>query len=478
MNQESPWLSNFRIDLRMLAAGRILLGLIIFFDFLQALAWRDLYYTDFGVLPRTELAGLGCLDYSWSPYLLVGSPAFTELLLVLSAACALAFALGWKGKWTTPLIWLAVLSLQERNPFVLIGGDAWLRATLFWMIFLPCTEYYSLDRVKSGPCRRPTRVANAATVGLLLQVVYIYLWAGMAKSGESYQSGTALYYVLSGLEFGESRAQWLLHYPELLSWLSKSIPYWELVAGALLILPCPVGILQRLGYRPYWPENFFRNAGVLALIGLHLGIWYCMELYIFSAVAVATLLTLFLPGRSTENVTPPYLPRPVSVVLLAWCFLVLAYNPVANSFPDKVSRKTRVRANLLGLEQLWRLFAPTTPVSSYIIYPVAVLNDGSLQYLSFEGEKRDAPPDHGDPDYHVRLVRYWRSLIESGNQGVSTRRLQSYARYFARRWSRLYPEHKTEISRIRLYYQVYPVLPGYEDAPPERPLLVADIPAL
>jgi hypothetical protein len=456
----SAWLKGFRLDLRFLAVGRICLGTIVFLDFLQALQWRNYYYNDYGVLPRAQFADLTSLQTTWSPYFLIGLPGFSTLLLVLSAVCALLFAAGWKTKWTTPLLWLAVLSLQERNPWVLIGGDAWLRATLFWLIFLPCGEHFSLDRVKDGPCRRLDTVSNAASVGLVMQVVYIYVWAGVAKYGESYQDGTTIYYVLTGMEFGEERARWLLYFPDYLKLASQSIPYWELAAGLLLIMP-------------FWSRNL-RKIGVATLILLHVGIWYCMDLYHFSAVAVATLLMLWLPGRRSERVAGPYLPKSVSVALILWCFLVLAYNPIRIYFSEQVSFKSRARANLLGLEQLWRLFAPVAPTSSFLVYPEVTLKDGSIQPLGFWGAKRAVPPDFEDREFHVRLSRYWRSLIQTNNQRTSTRRLNSYARWYARRWEQLYPQEKDKLKSVQLYYKVYPVLPNYEDSPPNSPLRIAD----
>ena len=451
----SPWLSAFRLDLRSLALGRIFVGTVVFCDFLQALQWRNLYYSEQGVLPRADFAATTALQTTLSPYLLLSAPVFTTLLLLLSAACALAFTLGYKTRWTTPLLWLAVYSLQERNPWILIGGDAWVRATLFWLIFLPVNEYFSWDRTQShrGPNR--TTVANAASVGLILQVVYIYVWSGIAKYGEGYQEGNTIYRVLSGPEFGQERAQWLLYFPELIKRVSQIIPYLEVLAGLLLIVPFLSSACRRLG--------------VASLILMHLGIWYSMDLYHFSAIAVGTLLMLWLPDYSEERLAKGYLPKWLSAILLIWCLTILVYNPFRLRFEEFVSLKFRVRAEALGLDQFWQLFAPSAPTATFIIFPVAVYPDGHTQNLGYWGEKRSDEPGFNDPDFHVRLSRLWRSLTEIPQSPTA---LRHYAAWYSRRWSQLYPEE--EISSIRLYYRAYRISPDYEDIPPDPPLLLVE----
>lgn len=452
----SPWFFVFRLDLRWLAVGRIALGLVIFFDFLQALSWRNEFYSERGVLTRVDFADLTSLATTWSPYFLMSHPQFTNLLLAASLLVAFAFTVGWQTKWTTPLLWLAVVSLQERNPWILIGGDAWLRATLFWLMFLPVGEYFALTRERKGEPLRDT-VANAASIGLILQVVYLYLWAGVAKYGQAYQEGSTIYYVLSGPEFGEERARWLLYFPDLLKIISQSIPYWEIVACLCLIVP--------------YKTHRFRRVGVMALFLLHVGIWYCMDLYHFSAVALSTLVLLWLPNSREPRWVPPYLNRSVSVLLLVWCFAVLIYNPVRIYCQEQMPWKARIVAEAFGLEQIWQLFAPTAPTSSFLVYPVAVMKNGEQQYLGFRGEKRDRQPEMNDPEFHVRLSRYWRSLSELP---ASTKAFHSYASWYARRFSELYPLEKEDLYSIRLYYRTYQVLPDYEDSAPSDSKMVAE----
>lgn len=46
------------------------------------------------------------------------------------------------------LTWFMTTSLQTRNYFVGHSGDTYLRLMLFWAIFMPMDEHFSLDRIR------------------------------------------------------------------------------------------------------------------------------------------------------------------------------------------------------------------------------------------------------------------------------------------------------------------------------------------
>lgn len=459
-SQSSAWLAPFRLDLRSLALGRVFLGLVLLWDLTLSFFWRHRYYDELGVLPRAEFAGLTGLESTWSPYFLLSETGFTTFLLLLTIVCAGLFTIGWRTRVVTPAMWFLMLSLHERNPWILIGGDSWLRATLFWLIFLPCARYYSLDaREQSEDEESPTTIASAASLGLVVQVVFIYLWAGIAKSGEGYRDGTSLYYLLSGSEFGQPRARWLLYFPSVLRTASQMVPWLEVGSACCLIVP--------------FATSYSRRLGIVLLACLHGGIWYGMRLHHFTAVAFATLLMLWLP-TAVERPWKGRLSKWLSVGLMLWTLALLIYNPVRVLGLTSLSKQDLIRAKMLGLEQLWQLFAPTAPTSSFLVCPVAILDGGVEQPLGFWGDQRKEMPGPEDPECHVRLARYWRSLIEAPTPLDASRRLGSYCRWYAAEWSRRYPGQATRLRAIRLYTRTYQVLPDYEDSPPGNPVLIEE----
>ena len=95
-----------------------------------------------------------------------------------------------------------LISLHNRAPLVLQGGDNLLLLVLFWMCFLPIGQRYSIDAALVDPRQPASRpVPNAylsvATVAILLQAMAVYFFSAFLKSGDEwYPDGTAIYYAL------------------------------------------------------------------------------------------------------------------------------------------------------------------------------------------------------------------------------------------------------------------------------------------
>src|SRR5215210_4692651 len=125
---------------------------------------------------------------------------------------------GYRTRPMTILVWVLVLSIQNRNPLVLSGGDSLLRLLLFWAMFLPLGAYWSVDRaLKDATTRLSTRFLSLATVGLFMQIAFVYWFTAALKSGPEWRvDGTALYYALSLDQLSTSVGQYLLNFPELL----------------------------------------------------------------------------------------------------------------------------------------------------------------------------------------------------------------------------------------------------------------------
>ena len=124
------------LDFRSLAAFRILFGAVLLLDCL--IRWTDAtaHYSDLGLLPRGVL-----LDEGWNPsffsiHMANGQPAFIHLMFVVQVLAALALLSGFRTRIATFMSWLLLVSLHNRNPWILNGGDVYARVILFWMLFL------------------------------------------------------------------------------------------------------------------------------------------------------------------------------------------------------------------------------------------------------------------------------------------------------------------------------------------------------
>ncbi len=138
--------SMFGLDLRSLALMRVALAALILWDLALATEHLRAFYTDEGVVPRSLVFG-----YHYPPFrlhLLSGAASFEGLLFAVEAACAVALLLGWRTRIATVLCFVLLVSRQTRNELVLFGPDLVLRIILFWAVFLPLGERWSLDAVR------------------------------------------------------------------------------------------------------------------------------------------------------------------------------------------------------------------------------------------------------------------------------------------------------------------------------------------
>jgi hypothetical protein len=272
-----------------LALVRIAFGAVV-------LAWtltltNDAYdfFSGSGVLPSPDWEGeagaaWGLLD------VFEGRLAVALLLgaLLLASVCLIV---GQYTRLAAVVVFLGLLSLERRNPFVFNSGDGLLRVIAFYMMLAPSGASLSLDRWRREPgsfWEFPRRAPWALRL-MQVQLSVLYLSSVWAKlPGETWNDGTALSYAL--------RLEDLARFE-----LPLSITDSELIVNVLtygtLAIEAAIGILV-------WNRTL--RPWVLALgVGLHVGIDLTVRVGFFS-YALFVLYIAFLP------------PDAVSARLLAW----------------------------------------------------------------------------------------------------------------------------------------------------------------
>ena len=96
----------------------------------------------------------------------------------------------------TLVCWVLAVSLQNRNELVLDGGDMVQRVLLFWSLFLPLGEIWSVDSVRRGAAATSTSIANVASAALTIQMASIFFFAALLKTGDAWRKDfNAVWYV-------------------------------------------------------------------------------------------------------------------------------------------------------------------------------------------------------------------------------------------------------------------------------------------
>ncbi len=278
----------FGFDLRSLAVFRIGLALVIIADLVIRFSNIKAHYSDYGVLPRTALINEFLKPWYWSVHLLSGEPLVQSLLFGFALFFALLLLIGYRTTLASIACWAMIISLHNRNPALIFAGDDTLRAIAFWAMFLPLGAVYSFDSALNTSTKPlPKRIVSGATVGLIFQLCFIYMFSAWFKHQSPLwsQEGSAVYYALSFDQYGTLFGQFLLQLKPLLKTMTFGALWFEWLGSLLLFIP--------------WKNSFFRGVAIASFISLHINFGLSFTIGVFPALCIAIWLA-FIPSVAWE----------------------------------------------------------------------------------------------------------------------------------------------------------------------------------
>lgn len=384
------WLRDrFAIDLRSLAAFRIAAGTLLVVDALLRTRDFSLMFAPDGIFPLAALRQTWNADPAmWSVAFLVDQAWWGGIVLAAQGIAGLCLACGWRTRGVTIVAWAAHLSVMRRTLPATNAGDAWLGTLLFWSMFLPLGAVWSADAIRrrsaGGTGRRTFSIASIAFV---LQVLVVYLAAGLAKLNDSWLSGEAIGRALSIHDHGTPLGTWLAG----ASWLMRPLTWG--VLGIELVLPVLFLLVSRP--RP-------RLAIACCFILFHLAIQATMSVGLFAAIGIAAWLTL-LPGdvwptsaAADVGADPGRLPPLAAVAcgLLLGCASLGFLHGVTPWQSRPLPRIVGGPLAACGLAQAWGMFGVVYPTEQWIHAP-ALLADGRRVDLLRKGVPLDRDRPRG-----------------------------------------------------------------------------------
>jgi hypothetical protein len=270
------------LDLRSLAAMRVALALVVLGDLVLRARHLSAHYTDAGIVPRALAMAYYDTPWKFSLHFMSGERPFQAGLFLLAGALALMLLAGYRTRLATIGTWLLLVSLHNRNPAVLQGGDILLRLAFFWAMFLPWGRRCAVDALSPHPPAGSPRHASAGAAAYLLQIAFVYLFAGLVKLRDAdWSGGTAILEALRLEVYAKPMGLLLLKFPDALKALTYGVLGLELLVPILIL--SPVFIRQA------------RAAAAFGLLAFHAGLFFTMELGPFPWVGIATAVGL-LPG--------------------------------------------------------------------------------------------------------------------------------------------------------------------------------------
>lgn len=453
----------------------------------------EAHYTNYGILPLSAL-----FRYAWNPsyfsiYTGASSEGIITLLFILNLFCIIGLLIGFRTKLFTFLCWVFLLSLHNRNPLIQQAGDDLMRLLLFWGLFLPWGNRFSLDAILSKKKQQPTEITSWACIGYLLLLFSVYFFSALHKSSPEWTTDfTALYYALSLDMILFPAGKILYQHESILKALTAITFYVELLLPFVLFLPFFI--------------KQFRVLFIMVLTLLHIGIAMSINVGLFPLICITAMLGLIPPGfykkikiivkgipffssfsankhfirgnfesifphftRPEEEVIPRYdssfkrfKVKNILKSLLAVFFI--CYMLIWNIRTLKIEIPEfgiNWIGHFLRIDQYWSMFAP------------AVFKDDGwfvLEGTTEEGDKIDIQQegmsvDYYRPDYIAGTYKNdrWRKYSEN----ILFIRNSHYRRYFCsymlNNWNRTHPE---KIRHLEVIYMKIPSLPSYkEDGP-------------
>ncbi|MFC6993752.1 HTTM domain-containing protein [Haladaptatus sp. GCM10025707] len=334
----------FEIDTRSLAVFRIAIGLLILADLVRRSRALTAFYTDFGVLPRTALISRSD-PLHLSLHTLSGDAWVQAVFFLIAGVFAVALTIGYRTSAATIGSWIFLVSLHNRMPEVLNGGDFLLRLLLFWAMFLPLGASWAVDNQQASNTQTRTAVRSVAAAALLLQVVIMYSTnAAFKLSGDVWLQGKGLEYVFSLGQFTILFGDVLGSYPAVLHGLDYL--WLGMITLSFLLIALP---------------GLWRTGFVFLFISLHLGMLFTMRIDLFALISIAGLLP-FLPAAFWDIVLPQLSHYRLSRAIGQWPQKLAGTLPVitVSGVPSLLSRwKTRLGTGVplffLVLIVLWNI---------------------------------------------------------------------------------------------------------------------------
>jgi Vitamin K-dependent gamma-carboxylase len=265
-----------------LALVRIALGVLVIAWTLSLAGDLFAFFGREGIQPSAPRA-----PGSWGVLALGGDELVLGGLYAALLVAAIALTAGFHTRVASVVVFVGLLSLERRSPFVFNAGDHLLRILAFYVMLAPAGAALSIDRLRSGGSlwEFPERAPWALRL-IQLQLSVVYVAAAWAKvRGTTWNDGTAVSYALrlTDLERFPVPA-FLTQVPELAALLTYGTVAIELSLGLLV-----------------WNRRLRPWVLSLGLL-LHLGIEWSLRVGFFSLAVLVMYIAFVPPGRASEAI--------------------------------------------------------------------------------------------------------------------------------------------------------------------------------
>jgi hypothetical protein len=206
----------------------------------------------------------------------VSSSACVYGVFALYGASLGGLLIGWRTRLFAICAWL-LHSLTVNSGYIsLYGVDTMLHICLFYCVWMPVGDAFSLDRRLRREPAAPSVMARISLRTLQIHLCIIYLSTAIAKlRGVQWRSGEAIWRAAMQPQFAVFDISWLASVP----FAARLICWWV--------------ILLEFGYAFFvWPTRT-RQFWIVGIVALHVGIGIVLGLWLFSAMMIVMNVAAF-----------------------------------------------------------------------------------------------------------------------------------------------------------------------------------------
>ena len=366
-----------QLDRESLAAFRIAAGAILVAD--AILRTRDfwLFFSPTGIFPLTKLQAYlepGC----WSLNFLNEDIWWQGTILATEAIAGLSLMAGYLSSLSCVVAWIVWTSILRRTEPASNAGDFWMASLLFWGMFLPLGNTFSLDKQlhkKNGYV-----ICGFAPAVFVAQVLVVYLYAGISKLNGDWLNGSALGYILSVHDHGTWAGE-LLGSSKIITCMFTIFTLALEIIGPILFLFCG--------------NRTVRRAVAILFILFHIGIWINLSVGIFAPIGISAWLALMpwgpnsspsCPGDFAQHRNTARLRQyvsPIKNTTVAISFFIAGLSLFYNTTSETEKRSYWISAaiNAVTLEQSWGMFGDVGPQEQWVTGKATLEDDSVVDLL-------------------------------------------------------------------------------------------------
>jgi hypothetical protein len=470
---------NYALDIRALSLMRVLIGGLLLADLIIRATSLTAFYTNGGAVPFNEVEKAWWMPGYFSLFQFSDSYNVTVFLFFLAGLIYFCLLIGYRTRIFSVLAWLMLLSIQNRNHAILQCGDDELRLILFWGIFLPWGNFYSVDARRYPSLQAETNYFDVPGLAYLLLLFSVYFFTGILKDSPEWDTreGSAFYYALSLDQIAWPLGKMLLPYTGFLKFCSIAAKWIEIFVPFLFFIP--------------YKTPRFRMLALLILVFFHIaisltlfvGLFYLISIFslagLLSTKAMDKLERIFCIQRrspSFDDVPFPtsaigrnYYFRVAKNAFVIFCMaLCLIWN--LGSVPGsglKVADRMFRFGFALRLDQRWNMFAPAVLKEDGWLVMDAITKDQKHIDINRSGK----PVDFSKPANVLQIIKddRWRKFQENFVRADNGFMRSYYCSYLLRSWNSDNPEER--VDSLNLYFMKEFTLPPGQPQKIEKELL-------